>query len=595
MQGKNKLNSLFKNYFLYLGIFTAEIIAVVGYFTWRNKDIFINDAIVTKYNLAERYIEEYEALFEAYKETIGHYYLMSGIIIFSVLAMSVTIHFLMRRWITDFKHLNYLEDITKESREIMEKEAKYRSLFENNGTAILIVGDDDLINDCNRKFVELSGYDRDEIVGRLHWEKIVHEDDIKRVHEYDSLRKSDPGKAPREYTMKFKRKNGDLRHVIVTVITMAGTEELASMVDITDLIEKDAALKESEEFLSQAQEIACMGSWTYLPSTDEIIASKEFFRILNVPYEKKTALEKLRKELRFEQFYHELRIMHSEKDEIDKEITYLDRNSEDVDKTRYFRIKAKNITRENGLQKISGILLDITEKKKIENEIKSTAEDMKNLIYMTTHDLQGPIIAVEGFSKLLLQTSSSSELNGESRTYLEKIITNVKRTNELFRNFYDVSKLNTVKNPYEMINTSELIEQAVSENKIMIEKYNAEISLENKDRIPGIFADKENIKLIFHHLITNAIIYGGKHIFIGYKDNYFYVRDDGCGIENEHLEKIFLPGFKSDRDNRLRSGIGLAFCKKVIELHNGRIWAGSEGRGKGTNICFTISHELVRD
>ena len=595
MPEKSKLNSLFKNYFLYLGIFTAEIIAVVGYFTWRNKDIFINDAIVTKFNLTEKYAVEYEVLYNAYKDTISHYYLMSGIIIFSVLAMAVTIHFLMRKWIKDFKKLNYLEDVTKNSREIMEKEAKYRSLFENNGTAILIVGENELISDCNRKFVELSGYDRDEIIGKLHWEKVVCNDDINRVFEYDRLRKSDPEKAPREYTMKFKRKNGDLRHVIVTVILIADTEELASMVDITDLIEKDAALKENEELLSQAQEIASMGSWTYIPETDEITASKEFFRILNVPYEKKSKLESIREDLKFEQFYIELKSMHSQKDDTDKEITYLDRSSELNDKTRYFRIKAKNIPGKGNLRKISGILQDITEKKKIENEVRRTTEDMKKLIYMTTHDLQAPIIAVEGFSRLLLNTSSSSEAGNERNVYLEKIISNIKRMNELFRNFYDISKLNAVKNPFEMINTTEMIDQVVSDNKILIEKYNAKIELVNRDSIPDIFADKENIKLLFNQLISNAVIYEGRQISIGYEDNSFFVADDGRGIANEDLEKIFFTGYKSDKDNTRRSGAGLAFCRKVIELHNGRIWAESKGRGKGAVIKFTLSYELIRD
>ena len=146
-----------------------------------------------------------------------------------------------------------------------------------------------------------------------------------------------------------------------------------------------------------------------------------------------------------------------------------------------------------------------------------------------------------------------------------------------------------------MINIPELIDQSVSENKIMIEKYNAEISLENREKIPGIFADKENMKLLFHHLITNAVVYGGKNISIGYNDNSFFVRDDGTGIESGDLEKIFSPGFRSDKVSSLGSGVGLAFCKKVIELHNGRIWALSEGKGKGTEIRFTLSYELIRD
>jgi len=594
MSSNKNFNSLFKNYFLYLSVFTIEIICVVSYFAWKNKDILINDAIVEKFSLSKEYSEQYEAFITAYRSTVSHYYLMAAIIVFSVLAMAVTIHILMKKWISDFKKLNYYEDITKNSEMIMKNEAKYRSLFENNGTAILVVGDNELISDCNKKFLDLAGYERDEIINKLHWEKVVSLDDLERVKEYDTNRKKHPEKAPKEYVMKLLRKDGSLRHVIVSVIMMEGTEELASMVDITDMIEKDSALKENQDILSQAQEIASMGSWSYFPETGTLKVSDEFLNMLNISGRTELTLKGIREDLKFEQFYREVSIAAKTGSPIDKEITYLDQLNSKSDKTKFFKIKAKAAS--DYSDKIIGILQDITDRKKIENEINRKNEDMKNLIYVTTHDLQIPLISIEGFSNMLLNSKNSGELGPETKSCLERIIANTKNMSSLFRNFFDISKINAVRNPFELIKTTDLIKQVINENKLLIEKYGSDISIAEEDHIPDIYGDRENIRLLLHHLITNSIIFGGKNIIVGYDViKGYFVADNGYGIEQNDLGKIFLPGIKLDKDVSTGSGMGLTFCKKVVDLHNGKIFAESGGRGKGTTFYFNLSYELIRD
>ncbi len=598
MGPNHKLNSFFKNYFVYLSIFTIEIICVVAYFTYKNINLLANSALVEKYGLSKLYADDIDQFLEAYKATVSQYYVMAGIVIASVAAFAVIIHYLMKKRMTDVEKMNALEDLTRDTSKILKSEIKYRSLFENNGTAILVVGDDENISDCNEKFSELIGYSKEEMIRNMHWSKIVHHEDIERVKGYDKLRRTNPAKAPAEYMMKLRRKDGTYRQVIVNVIVLQGTEQLASVIDITDMIEKDRALRENQELLNQAQEIASMGSWTYYPENDELKVSKEFLKILGIDkITEPLTLTYLKNRFGFDQFYNEVSGLNNSAAGLDKEITYLDEKSPLSDKTKYFKLKARAGSTAEKELKITGIILDITDRKKIENEINRANEEMKNLIYVTTHDLQIPLISIEGFSNLLLRSCQNIEITQEAKDYLERIKSNVKTMSSMFKNFFDISKITAIKNPFEYIKTSDLINQVASEMRILTDKYGSSVKIDCGNLLPDIYGDRENLRLVFYHLVSNGIIYGGKTVTAGYeKSKGFFIKDDGTGICTDDLERIFLPGIKLEKEENYEgSGMGLTICRKVIELHNGKIWAESDGKGKGTTIFFTLSNELIRD
>jgi PAS domain S-box-containing protein len=594
---KINFSRLFKNYFVYLSVFTIEVIIVVAYFTWKNKEILIKSALIDNFHVSETLQPEVDALLEAYRSTISHYYLMAGIVIISVIIMAVLIHILMKKRINDIGRLNYLEDLSKNSEQILKNETKYRSLFENNGTAILVVGDDELISDCNGKFAELMGYSREEMVNRMHWEKIVHRDDIERVKGYDALRRTDAQKAPTEYLMKLIKKDGSVRQVIVTVIVLHGTEQLASIVDITAMLEKDRQLKENQELLRQAQEIASMGSWTYFLNSKELQVSDEFISMLDLKgFDGSISLDSLRDKLRFEQFYRTVTGMIQNLSQCDTEITYLETREGFPKKTFYFKIKGRVISEEGKPVKLIGILQDITDRKSIENEINRTNKDLKNLLYVASHDLQIPLISIEGFASLLLNSTEGKDIDQVTRSYLERIFHNTKQMSGLFKNFFDMSRSAGARNSFELFNSHELIKRVIGDNKLLTDKYGADIKIAEESGIPDIYGDRENIRLLFHHLLTNAILYGGKNIFIGYDDNKgFFVKDDGRGIKGTDLEKIFLPGERLEEKNIGGAGMGLTFCRKAADIHNGRIYAESEGINKGSAFYFMPSYELIRN
>jgi signal transduction histidine kinase len=113
--------------------------------------------------------------------------------------------------------------------------------------------------------------------------------------------------------------------------------------------------------------------------------------------------------------------------------------------------------------------------------------------------------------------------------------------------------------------------------------------------LPFVIVDHNRIREVLVSLIENAIKFRGDQSYpvirIGVdmtgETPVFFVQDNGIGIKPQYLERIFNL-FERLNGNVSGTGIGLAIAKRIIEVHGGRIWAESEGPGKGTTIRFTL-------
>jgi PAS domain S-box-containing protein len=130
-----------------------------------------------------------------------------------------------------------LNDITERYQAglaLKKSEERYRSVFENTGAATTIVEENTLISLVNHEFERLSGYIKREIELKKSWTDFVIKKDLERMLA-QHYRRREGGDAPRQYEFGFVRKNGDLRHVLITVDLIPGTSQtLASLIDITD-------------------------------------------------------------------------------------------------------------------------------------------------------------------------------------------------------------------------------------------------------------------------------------------------------------------------------------------------------------------------
>ena len=110
-----------------------------------------------------------------------------------------------------------------------------------------------------------------------------------------------------------------------------------------------------------------------------------------------------------------------------------------------------------------------------------------------------------------------------------------------------------------------------------------------------MWGDRARLVEVLQNLVDNAAKFMGdqKHprVEIGMREQagerVFFVRDNGIGIDPRFRERVFGLFEKLDPDSE-GSGVGLALIKRIVDQHHGRVWVESEGKGKGTTVCFTL-------
>jgi len=139
-------------------------------------------------------------------------------------------------------------------------EAKYRAIFENTGTATLIVERDTTISLVNTEFERLSGFLKAEVEGKKSWMEFVHSDDFERLKQINELMKINFDAAPNRYEFLFVDRKGDIKNVFITIGVVPGTnQQVASLIDNTEQKRNEEARKKLESQLLQSQKMEAIG------------------------------------------------------------------------------------------------------------------------------------------------------------------------------------------------------------------------------------------------------------------------------------------------------------------------------------------------
>jgi len=153
-----------------------------------------------------------------------------------------------------------LRDITEHKRAediLRESENRYRTIFENTGSAMLIVEEDTTITLANAEFGNLYGYNKEELEGKVKWTEFIVKEDLKRLKKYHYARRVDLSSAPRQYESRMINKTQHVKDVLINTELIPGTSRsIVSLLDITERKQAElAVLKREQELNAKTKEL----------------------------------------------------------------------------------------------------------------------------------------------------------------------------------------------------------------------------------------------------------------------------------------------------------------------------------------------------
>ncbi|MFW5813781.1 MAG: ATP-binding protein, partial [Fibrobacterota bacterium] len=225
-------------------------------------------------------------------------------------------------------------------------------------------------------------------------------------------------------------------------------------------------------------------------------------------------------------------------------------------------------------------------------ELKSVVEELEGFTYSVSHDFRAPVRAISNFAGILKRKKIELP-EAREKHYLGNIISEAQRMNLMMEDMLRLFRLSTSPVNMEEVDVSAMAREIIDHLRMTEPHRKVEVLIE-----PGlsVLADRGLMHILLQNLLSNAWKFtSGREvgrIEIGKvkdeKRQKIFIKDNGAGFEMKYAEKLFEPfqRYHSDREFG-GTGVGLAIVKRIINRHNGKIWAESEV-GYGTTISFSL-------
>ncbi|MDN3657043.1 PAS domain S-box protein [Ferruginibacter paludis] len=233
---------------------------------------------------------------------------------------------------------------------------------------------------------------------------------------------------------------------------------------------------------------------------------------------------------------------------------------------------------------------------KYAKELKNVNSDLENFAFIASHDLQEPLRMVNSFLNLV-ERRLDSQLDETTRQYIRFVIDGADRMKILIRDLLQYSRIGTNKEEFSAVDLNAVFAHLQNVLRETIDLNNAVIKVQS---LPVIIANDTLVHELLLNLLTNALKYRGydpPQIEAGCVEEtsryVLFVKDNGIGINVEYFDKIFIIFQRLHaRSSYPGTGIGLAICRRIAELHKGKIWVESEeGKGSTFFVSFPKSAE----
>lgn len=274
------------------------------------------------------------------------------------------------------------------------------------------------------------------------------------------------------------------------------------------------------------------------------------------------------------------------------DFVYLNRNKREervlnteAGSLKFYFISFKFENEKNG---VMVVIQDITEQQAVEN---SRREFVANV----SHELKTPLTTVKSYVETILE----NDVDKETRNNFLKVINKeADRMTRLVRDLLVLSRLDSkiIAQNNEYINVSDLINDVIESQLIEIQKHGHDITFHCVNELPLVYIDRDRLSQIITNIISNAVKYtpenGKIEVFASflYGNVYIKVKDNGIGIPEEDLERIFERFYRVDKARSREqggTGLGLAIAREMIMSFGGDILIESR-QDEGTEVCIVV-------
>lgn len=237
------------------------------------------------------------------------------------------------------------------------------------------------------------------------------------------------------------------------------------------------------------------------------------------------------------------------------------------------------------------------------NERLRELDKLKNeFVSLASHELRTPMTAIKSYLWMALE-GQGGPLNDQQKYYIDRAYKSADRLIKLVNDMLNISRIESGRLSINVksISLEQLVQEVIEEILPRAQELGVTVTLEQPGELPPVLADPDKIKEVLFNLIGNALKFTPKNgsitLSLKQKNNMIEttVSDTGSGIAPENISKLFqkfgiiAESYASEEAKATSgTGLGLYVSRSIIDLHEGKIWASSEGKGKGTQFTFSL-------
>ena len=237
--------------------------------------------------------------------------------------------------------------------------------------------------------------------------------------------------------------------------------------------------------------------------------------------------------------------------------------------------------------------------KVVSSRFQHTRGTLGRILSIIFHDLKAPLAAVESYHRVMLG-GFAGELNEEQKNMLQRSSKRISELLDLISNIMDVSRIEAKDLIMSKTSLAQVIMDSIEVMRPLAEEKGVQVKAEVAEGLPSIYGAQERLEQVVTNLLSNGIKFtpAGGIVAVKAKDGTDHIQvevvDSGVGIPAEELPKIFDDFYRGLNLAEKGAGLGLSIAKRIIEAHQGKIWAVSPppGSDRGSQFAFTLPKDL---